>query len=132
MFGTVPDWLVALFTGLSALFLWLSIRPKKPAFEIERGWAIAGDPLEATITVRNSNPDHVAIVREIWAEPRDIWDLRSEGQPITEKRIAPGQAAVFRCTIDSGQRGPSNSISTPTIHAVILSNRRTHKYKRAL
>jgi hypothetical protein len=131
MFGTIPDWLVALFTGLSAFFLWRSIRPKSPAFEVERIWT-SEPPFQATITVRNSNPDHVAIVREMWAEPRDIWDLRSEGQPIAERRILPGQAAVFHCTIGGGQSGPSMSISTPTIHAVILSNRRTYKYKRKL
>ena len=127
-FGAIPDWLVALFTGLSAFFLWRTTWPKAPSVEVERIWTNEG-PYQANITVRNPSQDHVAIVREIYAEPRDVWDLRGDGQPIAERRIEPKQTERFHCTIDGGQRIPPTSTSMPTIHATILCNRHTHKIK---
>lgn len=132
MFGTFPDWLVALFTGLSAYFLWRSIQPKKPPFEIEPVWG-REPPYDVNITVRNPDPDHTVIIREVWAEPRDKWDLRYQGQTIAERRLEPKERVRWDCKLT----GPTptagaTSISMPTIHAVILCNRLTHKYKITL
>jgi hypothetical protein len=126
--GTIPDWLVALFTGLSAFFLWRSTWSKIPVVELERVWTNEG-PHEVNITIRNPSADHVAVISELYAEPRDLWDLRSSGQPVADKRIDPKSSATFHCTIDGGQRVPPTSTSMPTIHAVILCNRRKHKIK---
>jgi hypothetical protein len=122
--GSLPDWLVALFTGISAFILWRTTRPRTPVVEVE--WMEWGEwPRQLTLTIRNPDPEHVAIVKEVIAKPETDWRIQCASHSGGDFRIRPKTQEAFRYSI-GGQAGRVTSTSMPTIQLTILCNRRRH------
>jgi hypothetical protein len=129
-FGTLPDWLVATFTGASAFLIWRSTRQRRPVIEIFRWGSFEGSE-QISVIVRNLSADHAAIVRSIRLLPNGgKWTLEPVDNPPMDSRVEPKSQDKWLYRL--GGQEPVTSTSTPTIESVILVNRRTHTIRTKL